>query len=165
MFGFELTQKSSNSLVLRLARHSRIAVVLVFGLVGWLLLNGQVIAGCGCPYQDGWYERGGAGMGRALDEKAGRLVQTRLIYVEGNLLFAYVSAAPRCSGPECRQHMPLSNLPFVPIVLTTDLVKSINSTLSMNLQTVPLVVDCLAVEDDRSVVGFSQGIERPPRLS
>ncbi len=104
-------------------------------------------------------------MDRALDNKAGRLVQTRLVYFEGNLLFAYVSSAPRCSGPECRQHMPLSNLPFVPIVLTTDLVKSINSNLSMNLQTVPLIVDSLAVEDDQCVVGYSQGIERPPRLS
>jgi hypothetical protein len=165
MFGFKLTQKSSNLLVLRLARHCRIAVVVVFGLLGWLLLNGQVIAGCGCPHQDGWYERGGDGMGRVLDEKAGRLVQTRLVYVEGNLLFAYVSSAPRCSGPECRQHMPLSNLPFVPIVLTTDLVKSINSTLSVNLQTILLLVDSLAVEDDQNVVSYSQGIERPPRLS
>ena len=104
-------------------------------------------------------------MGRAFDDQVGRLVQTRLVYVEGNLLFAYVSSAPRCSGPECRQHLPFSNLPFVPVVLTTDLVKSLNSTLSMNLQTVPLIVDSLAVEDDQSVVGFPQGIERPPRLS
>jgi hypothetical protein len=165
MFGLKLTQQNSKSFALELGRHSRYAFGLLVAVIGFVHCSNQARAGCGCPQQDGWYERANSAKDRVLNDRAGRLVQTRVMYVEGKLLFTYTSSAPRCSGPECRQHKPLSNPPLVPVTVSTDLAKLLSGSLMSGIQTVPLIVDSLAIEDDHCVVGFLDGIERPPRLA
>ncbi len=144
----------------RFKRTFSLTVIAIFAV----LTCEYAFGGCGCPQQDGWYERIVQRSSRDYTKGPSKLLSATVIYEGGSLVLSRTifSELP-CSGPECRQ-LPTLPADQLPMSLVVTSVKPIVLNSGIDCDCDSPMLYRLALNDLHFDRIIADGLERPPKL-